>query len=94
MLPIMMLHYEHDPDPQMRPPPIPSEKREELLQTMIASLTHIYRYFEPHRRALASMPDHLPMRRDGPKVGLNEPCPCGSGRKYKHCCLANGPSLH
>jgi len=20
------------------------------------------------------------------KVGRNEPCPCGSGRKYKHCC--------
>lgn len=23
----------------------------------------------------------------GPKVGRNEPCPCGSGKKYKHCCL-------
>ena len=23
--------------------------------------------------------------RDGPKVGRNEPCPCGSGKKYKHC---------
>jgi len=23
----------------------------------------------------------------GVKVGRNEPCPCGSGRKYKHCCL-------
>jgi tetratricopeptide (TPR) repeat protein len=22
-----------------------------------------------------------------PKIGRNEPCPCGSGRKYKHCCL-------
>lgn len=22
-----------------------------------------------------------------PKVGRNDPCPCGSGRKYKHCCL-------
>jgi SEC-C motif-containing protein len=24
--------------------------------------------------------------RAGPKVGRNEPCPCGSGKKYKHCC--------
>ncbi len=24
--------------------------------------------------------------RVGPKVGRNDPCPCGSGRKYKHCC--------
>jgi SEC-C motif-containing protein len=24
--------------------------------------------------------------RSGPKIGRNEPCPCGSGKKYKHCC--------
>jgi preprotein translocase subunit SecA len=28
----------------------------------------------------------LPIRRSLPKVGRNEPCPCGSGRKYKNCC--------
>ena len=28
----------------------------------------------------------LPYRREGRKVGRNEPCPCGSGKKYKHCC--------
>jgi preprotein translocase subunit SecA len=27
-----------------------------------------------------------PVRRDAPKVGRNDPCPCGSGRKYKKCC--------
>ena len=27
-----------------------------------------------------------PVVRDVPKVGRNEPCPCGSGKKYKHCC--------
>jgi preprotein translocase subunit SecA len=26
-----------------------------------------------------------PVRRDHPKVGRNEPCPCGSGKKYKKC---------
>ena len=26
------------------------------------------------------------IKRDGRKVGRNEPCPCGSGKKYKHCC--------
>ena len=26
-----------------------------------------------------------PVTRDAPKVGRNEPCPCGSGKKYKHC---------
>jgi len=24
---------------------------------------------------------------DGKKVGRNDPCPCGSGKKYKHCCM-------
>jgi preprotein translocase subunit SecA len=28
----------------------------------------------------------IPARRDLPKVGRNEPCPCGSGKKFKNCC--------
>ena len=27
---------------------------------------------------------------EGPKVGRNDPCPCGSGKKYKNCCGKNG----
>lgn len=26
------------------------------------------------------------VKREGKKVGRNDPCPCGSGKKYKHCC--------
>ena len=26
-----------------------------------------------------------PFVRPGQKIGRNEPCPCGSGKKYKHC---------
>jgi preprotein translocase subunit SecA len=33
----------------------------------------------------ASVPAAAPFVRPMPKVGRNEPCPCGSGRKYKHC---------
>lgn len=29
-----------------------------------------------------------PVRREGPKIGRNNPCPCGSGKKYKKCCGA------
>lgn len=29
-----------------------------------------------------------PIRRAAPKVGRNDPCPCGSGKKYKKCCGA------
>ncbi|MFH0845736.1 MAG: preprotein translocase subunit SecA [Pseudomonadota bacterium] len=27
-----------------------------------------------------------PVRREGKKIGRNDPCPCGSGKKYKKCC--------
>ena len=31
-------------------------------------------------------PEPETVRHAGPRVGRNEPCPCGSGRKYKKCC--------
>jgi preprotein translocase subunit SecA len=42
---------------------------------------------EPGRSAgpPADGPAAAPFVRQMPKVGRNEPCPCGSGRKYKHC---------
>ena len=30
----------------------------------------------------------VPIHRSEPKIGRNDPCPCGSGKKYKKCCLA------
>ena len=41
-----------------------------------------YRDFEPDPYAPVA-----PIQRDPDKVGRNEPCPCGSGKKYKKCCL-------
>lgn len=32
------------------------------------------------------------VRRESPKVGRNDPCSCGSGKKFKNCCGASGPS--
>src|SRR3546814_164642 len=40
---------------------------------------------EQARLAQANAAAHTPVTRDGPKVGRNDPCPCGSGKKYKHC---------
>lgn len=93
MVIIMLLAHEHDPDPEMRSPPIPAEKRGDLLIEMAAGLVQIFRYFEPHRRSLVRTPLHVSRRRNGPKIGRNELCPCGSGRKYKHCCAAV-PTVH
>ena len=31
----------------------------------------------------------MPMKRKQQKISRNAPCPCGSGKKYKQCCLKN-----
>lgn len=40
----------------------------------------------PQIHALREKQLHPPPVRQGAKVGRNEPCPCGSGQKYKKCC--------
>jgi preprotein translocase subunit SecA len=40
---------------------------------------------ESRAQAVAEGIPHQPFVRDGRKVGRNEPCPCGSGKKYKQC---------
>ena len=37
----------------------------------------------------ASSEKAKPIVNEGPKVGRNDPCPCGSGKKYKNCCGRN-----
>ena len=40
---------------------------------------------ENRKRKRIGLPPLSEMR-EGPKIGRNDPCPCGSGRKYKKCC--------
>ncbi|MDR1747656.1 MAG: SEC-C domain-containing protein, partial [Spirochaetaceae bacterium] len=40
----------------------------------------------PSPMAARSQPDNVTVVRTTPKVGRNDPCPCGSGKKYKQCC--------
>ena len=34
-------------------------------------------------------PPKTPITRDAPKIGRNDPCICGNGRKFKKCCGKN-----
>jgi uncharacterized protein len=85
MVPIFMLHYEHDENPEMRPEPISPEKRDEVIVPMTAGLLQAYQYFRERRQVKSSAHRSEP-RRKAPKVGRNEMCPCASGKKYKRCC--------
>ena len=70
---------------------ITKEKGTELIQWMGAGLARSYRYFARQRREDARRvgTPFDPLRRATPKVGRNEPCPCGSGKKFKRCCGSN-----
>jgi uncharacterized protein len=57
------------------------EKREALVAHLTAAILGIYRYFASMRM----QGDQQPIRRDQPKIGRNDPCFFGSGKKYKHC---------
>jgi uncharacterized protein len=64
----------------------------EALDGFLAALVsghvmRIYRYFEPQRSTHAT-DDNTTYRRVAPKVGRNDRCPCGSGKKFKQCCGA------
>jgi uncharacterized protein len=89
LIPILALAHEHHPDPEMRPykEPINAKMRERLILGAAAGVVAIYKYFEAERMfaARGSGPAST-FRRDAPRVGRNEPCPCGSGKKFKHCC--------
>ena len=86
LIPMMMLCHEHDEDPEMRPEPISPEKREEVIVHMAAGLVAAYRYFREHRQDHVGTAFTSEPRRTASKVGRNELCPCGSGKKYKRCC--------
>lgn len=89
LVPIFALFHEHDPDPSMRPykEPVSEELREKLLVNLAAGVTRIYRYFEPQRKMVAQLAKKTgTLRREQAKVGRNDSCPCGSGKKYKKCC--------
>ncbi len=42
-----------------------------------------------HRGRLEALASQRTADRQGPKAGRNDPCPCGSGKKYKKCCGLN-----
>ena len=52
-----------------------------------ANLPGIHRFWLPRRKAAVET-----VRRDEPKVGRNDDCPCGSGKKFKKCCGAEQAS--
>jgi len=58
--------------------------QDECTQSLPYAIKGIYEFWKARRR-----PGNALKTPAGKKVGRNEQCPCGSGRKYKRCCGAN-----
>ncbi len=58
---------------------------ENIRSAITPNIREIYGYWLTYREQ--DMPAHLPVKRNEPRIGRNDPCPCGSGKKYKKCCL-------
>lgn len=56
------------------------EQRDALMETMFGFALDAHDYWLEKRLTPATV------RREGQKVGRNDACPCGSGKKYKQCC--------
>lgn len=58
---------------------------ENIRRNIVPNVREIHAYWLERREDIPTRPQ--PVRREGPRVGRNDPCPCGSGKKYKKCCL-------
>jgi uncharacterized protein len=58
---------------------------ETIQQAIVSNVRAIHTYWLARRAE--HEPVARPVRRSELRVGRNDPCPCGSGKKYKKCCL-------
>ena len=78
-------------DPQIKQRFIEIAKRMEKDGVNFQSLRQMKKWMKEHEAELkaeqsAGMPKVETVVHDGPRIGRNDPCPCGSGKKYKKCC--------
>ena len=62
-----------------------------LLPALIGSLYALHDWWRQYRQTHGAHQAHTitpTLVRESPKVGRNDPCPCGSGKKFKKCCGA------
>ena len=84
---LAVLHHVDVPElPEIRKKRKDHENRQKARIKKLDELAYNYGNKEAEG-AVGSQGQLLPFKREVPKVGRNEPCPCGSGKKYKKCCL-------
>ncbi len=81
-VPLVAAYYEHleETNKDWKPP----RGVKKLFKDSTATFAEILR---GDRSAGESVERAEPLRRDDAKAGRNDPCPCGSGKKFKKCCM-------
>lgn len=79
-------------DPEIKRRFIDIAKRMEKDGVDFKSIRQMKKWMKEHEAELkaeqSGMPKVQTVVHDGPRIGRNDPCPCGSGKKYKKCCGA------
>jgi uncharacterized protein len=70
------------------------DEREKLIAQIGDCVVALYAYWQPARMKQPEGLSQGSFRAGRPKAGRNDPCPCGSGKKFKKCCGAGQPPLH
>lgn len=85
----------HEPEEFETGPPVMDDEttafmRENALTVLTATVEGINRFWRNRERKAAGLPRLAPreLAASAVKAGRNDPCPCGSGLKFKKCCLA------
>ena len=75
---VMLLELGHNPDNEEQI--VSDEQRQEIFLHLPIAVYAVYDYWQEKNK------QQRLMTRTKQKVGRNDPCPCGSGKKYKKCC--------
>jgi uncharacterized protein len=90
--PLLLLDMGYHPEK----PELQIDAMEELQLYLVMCLYEIHSYWKKNRKAALTYSElqadeelsSIPYLRDAPKIGRNDACLCGSGKKYKKCCGA------
>lgn len=93
--PVFLLVQAADPQPDTEAGAMSwsTQEYQEMLHAMMMTVPVIHALFEPYRHG-QPLPSAQPVRQAAAKVGRNELCPCGSGKKFKQCCGKADNTLH
>ncbi len=83
LIPIMAFGYIDHDNPEESPRPQTEDEQRALANVLPDAIKGLFAWWR--EQAPARSKQRPTVNRD-PKIGRNDPCPCGSGKKYKKCC--------